>query len=397
MSYNILEDGHVSSPNGFRATGIAGGLKEVRARDLALVYSQQACRAAGVFTTSTVVAAPVFFDQAILARNREQIRAVLANAGQANAGTGQQGLNDAVECAKLAADELEIPRDSVLLLSTGQIGVPLVMNRMKDAVRRAVSELDSGGGRRAALALLTTDTRPKERALVVSLREGKSVTLGSMAKSGRMGSPHMSNTLAVITSDVVIDARLLARSIEHSAAQSFGRLALEHSPHPADAILVLANGAAGNSPIVEASSWEFGAWQEALDVLCADLAQQVLRDAATGSKLIGVHVRGAASEESARQLAHAVARSSAVRWACAQGVADWGGLLASVGASGIELRPDVLELRMGAVTVMIDGAAARFDNAAAVQSLSGPEVELAVDLHLGPYSASAWGCTTPAE
>ncbi len=397
MSYNILEDGHVSSPNGFRATGIAGGLKEVRARDLALVYSQQACRTAGVFTTSAVVAAPVFFDQAILARNREQIRAVLANAGQANAGTGQQGLNDAVECAKLAADELEIPRDSVLLLSTGQIGVPLVMNRMKDAVRRAVSELDSGGGRRAALALLTTDTRPKERALVVSLREGKSVTLGGMAKSGRMGSPYMSNTLVVITSDVVIDVHLLARSIEHSVAQSFGRLALEHAPHPADATLLLANGMAGNSPITDAVSWEFGAWQEALNVLCADLAQQVMRDAATGSKLIGVHVRGAASEETARQLAQAIARSSAVRWACAQGVADWGGLLAAVGASGIELRPDLLELRMGAVSVMIDGVAVRFDNAAAVQSLSGPEVELAVDLHLGPYSASAWGCTTPAE
>ncbi len=144
MSYNFLDDGHISSPLGYRATGISGGLKDVRARDLALVYSVRPCTAAGMFTTSAIVGAPIFFDQAILARNRDKIRAVMINAGQANAGTGQPGLADAVECAKLAADELEVPRDSVLLMSTGKIGVSLPMHKMKDAIRRAVSELDSG-------------------------------------------------------------------------------------------------------------------------------------------------------------------------------------------------------------------------------------------------------------
>src|SRR6266508_5766801 len=182
MSYNILDDGTVSSPRGFRATGVSGGLKEVRARDLALIYSQEPCRAAAVFTTNAIMAAPIFFNQAVLSRNRENIRAVLINAGQANAGTGQQGLAAAVECAKLTADELEVPRDSVLLMSTGQIGVPLPMRNIKDGIKRAVSELDSGGGRRAAIAILTTDMRPKDRALAVSLREGRSVTIAGMAK-----------------------------------------------------------------------------------------------------------------------------------------------------------------------------------------------------------------------
>src|SRR5437870_6274443 len=177
MTYHFLEDGHISSPRGFRATGISCGLKEVRARDLALVYSQRPCRIAALFSTSVIHAAPIFFNQAVLARNRDKIRAVLINAGQANAGTGQPGLADAVECAKLAADEMEVPRDSVLLMSTGQIGVPLPMHKMKDAIRRAVSELDSGGGRRAAIAILTTDTKPKERALTVSLREGRNVMI----------------------------------------------------------------------------------------------------------------------------------------------------------------------------------------------------------------------------
>lgn len=148
-----------------------------KARDLALVYSLHPCRVGALFTTNLIQAAPVFLSQAILSRNREAIRAVLINAGHANAGTGQPGLNDAVECAKLVADELEIPRDAVLLMSTGIIGVPLPMKRMREGIRRAVSELDSGGGRRAALAMLTTDSRPKERVYRIQMREGQRIIL----------------------------------------------------------------------------------------------------------------------------------------------------------------------------------------------------------------------------
>jgi glutamate N-acetyltransferase / amino-acid N-acetyltransferase len=397
MSYNILDEGHISSPLGFRATGISGGLKEVRARDLALVYSVRPCAAAGMFTTSAILGAPIFFNQAILARNREKIRAVMINAGQANAGTGQPGLADAVECAKLAADELEVPRDSVLLMSTGQIGVPLPMHKMKDAIRRAVSELDSGGGRRAAIAILTTDTKPKERALTVSLREGRSITIAGMAKGGRMVHPRLATMLALITSDVTMDARLLARALEQSIGQSFGRLTIDGDTSPNDGVILLANGASERAPIVDAGSWEYGAWQEGLDALCADLAQQVVRDAAASGKLIQVHVRGAASEAAAKQVAQAVARSASVRWACARGSPDWGGLLVAVGAAGAELRPDALELRLGPATVMLDGLPVAFDQSSAVQALSSPEIELTVDLHMGASATTVWTCTTPMD
>jgi glutamate N-acetyltransferase/amino-acid N-acetyltransferase len=397
MSYNLLEDGHVSSPRGFRATGVSCGLKEVRARDLALVYSLKPCRVAALFTTSSVRAAPIFFNQAILARNRETLSAVLINAGQANTGTGQPGLADAVECAKLAADELEVARDSVLLLSTGQIGVPLPMQKMKDGIRRAVSELDSGGGRRAAIAILTTDQRPKDRALVVSLREGRSIVLGGMAKGSRMVYPRLATLLCVITTDVAIDTRLLARSLDQSVSQSFGRLLIDGDTSPNDGIIVMANGASEVPPIVDASSWEYGAWQEGLDALCADLAQQVVRDAAANGKFIQVHVRGALNEANARHIAEVVARSAAVRWACANGVADWGGLLAAVGASGVDMRPDLLELRIGTVLVMLDGMPVSFDAADIVQVLSSSEIELSVDLHLGTSNATVWTCTTPKD
>jgi glutamate N-acetyltransferase/amino-acid N-acetyltransferase len=397
MSYRLLDDGHISSPKGFRATGISCGLKEARARDLALVYSQKPCHVGALFTTSLIRAAPVFFNQAVLARSRENVRAVLINAGHANAGTGPQGLADAVECAKLTADELEVPRDSVLLMSTGLIGAPLPMRNMKDGIRRAVSELDSGGGRRAAIAILTTDMRPKDRALVVSLREGRSITLAGMAKGSRMIYPRLATLLCTITADVAIDARLLARSLEQSVAQSFGRLALDGDTSPNDTVIALANGAAEGPPIVDTGSWEYGAWQEALDALCADLAQQVARDAAGSGKLIQVHVRGAAEGDAARQIAQAVARSASVRWACANAVADWGGLLVAVGAGGVDLRPDLLELRIGQTPVMLEGVAVGADAKTIVQTLSNPEIDLIVDLHMGNHSATVWTCTAPAE
>jgi glutamate N-acetyltransferase / amino-acid N-acetyltransferase len=397
MSYRFLEDGHISSPQGFRATGISCGLKESRARDLALVYSQKACRVGALFTTNLIRAAPVFFDQAVLARSRENIRAVLINAGQANAGTGPQGLSDAVECAKLTADELEVPRDSVLLMSTGQIGAPLPMRNIREGIRRAASELDSGGGRRAALSILTTDTKPKDRAATVTLREGRSCVLAGMAKGSRMVHPRMATLLCLITTDLAIDTHLLTRALERSIPPSFGSLSIDGDTSPNDTLIVLANGAEGGMPIVDANSWEFGAWQEALDALCADLMQQVARDAAGSGKLIQVLVRGAVDVASAQQIAQSVARSSSVRWACTNAAPDWGGLLVAVGASGTELRPDRLELRIGPTPVMFEGMPVGFDSRAIVQALSGPEIELIVDLHIGNQSASVWTCTLTDE
>lgn len=396
MSHNIIEDGHISTPAGFRATGVSAGLKEIRARDLAIVYSQLPCSVAALFTSNLVVAAPTYFNQAILARGREHIRAVIVNAGHANAGTGQPGLATVVECAKIAADELEIPRDSVLMLSTGQIGVAPPIERMRDGIRRAASELDSSGGRRAALAILTSDARPKERAFRVSLREGRVVTLAGMAKGGRMLSPNLATLLCVITTDAPIESRLLMRALDQSARRSFGRLCIDGDTSPNDAVLALANGASGGATIVD-GSWELGALQQALDALCTDLAQQVLRDAASGGKHIQITLRGAANDADAHQVARAIALSSAVRTMCARGLPEWGGLLVAVGSSGVDVRPDILELRIGSVLVMDDGLPMRYETSMLIQALSGPEIDIVADLHMGSGSAIIWSCTVGAE
>lgn len=398
MSYTIFEDGHISSPNGFRATGVSCGLKDAsKARDLALVYSQQPCRVAAMFTSSLTKAAPVFLSQAILSRNRDTVRAVLINSGQANAGTGQSGLTDAVECAKLVADELEIARDAVLLMSTGVIGMPLPMVKLRDGIRRAVSELDSGGGKRAAVAILTSDARPKERVYRVQLREGQRITLAGMAKGTRMIHPRLATLLGVITTDVAIEAHLLSKALQQSTVRSFNRLNLDGASSPNDTVLVMANGAAEGPLISDASSREFGAFQEALDGLCADLAQQVVRDAAGSGKIIAIRVRGAPNEEVARQVAEAAAGSRALRSAVRRGSPDWGVLFAAVGASGAELRPELIELRIGSVTVLQDGVAVAYDQTSAPKLVSGPEVEFVVDLHAGLAETIVWTCTWHEE
>ncbi len=398
MNYAIFEDGHIASPQGFRATGVSCGLKDgSKARDLALVYSLHPCRVGALFTTNLIQAAPVFLSQAILSRNREAIRAVLINAGQANAGTGQAGLNDAVECAKLVADELEVPRDAVLLMSTGVIGVPLPMKRIREGIRRAVSELDSGGGRRAALAMLTTDSRPKERVYRVHLRDGQRITLAGMAKGTRLIHPRLATLLCLITSDAAIEQRLLQQALHHSVAHTFNRLNLAGDSSPNDTVLALANGAAATPTIGDARSPEFEIFQQALTALCADLTQQIVRDAAENGKIIHVRVRGATSEAVARQVADAIARSRAVRSLLHRGSSDWGPFLAAIGSSCADLRPELLSLRLGSMLVLNEGAAVPFESTSMLQILSMPEVEVTVDLNIGPVDLSLWTCTWHEE
>lgn len=397
MSFTILEDGHISSPLNYRATGVSAGLKQgSKARDLALVYSQDPATAAAMFSTNLVQAAPIFFNHAILSRNRTNLRAVLINSGQANTATGQQGLNDAVECAKLVADELEVPRDGVLLLSTGVIGEPLPMERMRSGIIRAVSELDSGGGRRAAIAMLTTDSRPKERAYHLKLRDGRKGTVAGMIKGTRWVHPRLATMLCVVTTDLPIEEHILARSLQQSVEQSLHHLSIDGDSSPNDAVVVLANGAVGGATITDPSSWEFGAWQETLDALMANLTQQALRDAAGTGKIVRVVVRGAPDDAAAYHLAERVAHSYNVRVSLRHSQPDWGSILAVIGASE-DLKLEGVELYIADLLLMVDGVPAAFDMNQALQLFGNPEIELIIDLHQGTGLSDIWTCIWPEE
>ncbi len=397
MSFTIVEDGHISSPLNYRATGVSAGLKHgSKARDLGLVYSQDPATAAAMFSTNLVQAAPIFFNHAILSRNRTNLRAVLINSGQANTATGQQGLNDAVECAKLVADELEVPRDGVLLLSTGVIGEPLPMERMRSGIIRAVSELDSGGGRRAATAMLTTDSRPKDRAYHLKLRDGRKATVAGMIKGTRRVHPRLATTLCVITTDLPIEEHILARSLQQSVEHSLHHLSIDGDSSPNDAVIVLANGAVGGATITDPSSWELGAWQETLDALLANLTQQMLRDAAGTGKIVRVVVRGAPDDTVAYRLAERVAHSYNVRVSLRHSQPDWGAILAVIGAS-TDLKLEGVELYIADLLLMADGVPAAFDKNQALQLFGNPEIELIIDLHQGTGLSDVWTCIWPEE
>jgi glutamate N-acetyltransferase/amino-acid N-acetyltransferase len=203
--------------------------------------------------------------------------------------------------------------------------------------------------------------------------------------------------LCLLTTDLAIDQRLLAQSLQHSAARSFNRLNLDGDNSPNDTVMLLANGSAEGPAITDAGSREFAAWQEALDQLCYELSQQIVRDAASGGKIIQVTVRGSTSEEHARRVGDAVVQSRALRSACMRNVPDWGVILAAIGASGVELRPELLELRVGHVLLMVEGAPCHIDQASVLQLFTSPEIDFTVDLHLGPAEASVLTCTWHEE
>jgi glutamate N-acetyltransferase/amino-acid N-acetyltransferase len=218
-----------------------------------------------------------------------------------------------------------------------------------------------------------------------------------MAKGTRMIHPRLATMLCLMTTDLAIDQRLLAQSLSHSVARSFNRLNLDGDSSPNDTVLLLANGAADGPLITDAASREFAAWQEALDQLCYELSQQIVRDASTGGKIIQVTVRGALNEECARKICDVVARSSAVRSACMRNVPDWGALLAAIGSSEVELRPELLELRIGHIVLMSEGLPCTFDPVMALQLFTSPEIDFTIDMHLGPAEATVLTCTWHEE
>ncbi|GIV96417.1 MAG: arginine biosynthesis bifunctional protein ArgJ [Herpetosiphonaceae bacterium] len=389
VAYHILPEGSISSPSGYRATGIHAGLKPNRARDLALISSTQPCTTAAMFTSSVIKGAPVLFDQALLARNRDQIRAVLINSGIANVGLGRAGIEAATECARLVADELEIPADSVLLMSTGAIGVPLPMGQMRAGIRRAVSELDSAGGHRAALAILTTDQQPKEQAVSVQLRNDQEIVIAGMAKGGCRVHPNLATTLCLLTTDAALPAALLARSLRQAIDQSFHCITLDGDMSPNDSVILLANGAARTAPIAAASSWDYGAWQEALNALTRALARMVVEDG-NNQPLLTLEICGARTDGEARLAGLALTRSLGVRQSWRQGLVDWAAIVAALGASGADIAAERLMLQCGDQPIAVDGQILQ-DTPAMLPSWNEQrEIVLRLDLNRGDGRATIW-------
>ncbi len=392
----IIPNGSITSPRGFLAGAIYAGIKTYGAekKDLALLVSTAPCAAAGVFTTNKVKAAPVLLCQEHLSAGHAQ--GIIANAGCANACTGAQGAADAAEMAALAAAKLHLEARSILVASTGKIGMPMPMDKVRQGLHALVVTPD--GGHDFAQAIMTTDTRHKEIAVSVSLppaADGSGAapayTIAGCCKGAGMIHPNMATMLAFVTTDAAVEPAFLHAALHRAADVSFNMVSIDGDTSTNDTLVVLANGQS-RQPVIQPGTPEALHFQAALDYVCVDLARRIAADGEAATKLIKVVVRGAATLADARLAARSVAGSNLTKCAVHGADPNWGRILCAVGYSGAQVDPDRLECHLGDVCVVRNGTPVAFDEAAAHQALAGGEVTIGVDLHLGAESATAWGC-----
>jgi glutamate N-acetyltransferase/amino-acid N-acetyltransferase len=363
----------VTAPKGFRASGVAAGLK-TGGLDVALVVNDgPQAAAAGVFTANRVKAAPVLWSQQVLRAGL--VRAVVLNSGGANACTGPQGFQDTHTTAEHTAAALGIGAGDVAVCSTGLIGELLPMQKLLLGVDDAAAALDHDGGPAAAEAIMTTDTRPKT---AVVPKDGWSV--GGMAKGAGMLAPGMATMLSVLTTDAVAGPEALDAALRAATRVSFDRVDSDGCMSTNDTVLLLASGASGVEPTAE----ELAA---AVTAACHDLAQQLLADAEGATKEVAIEVVGAATEDDAVEVGRSVARNNLVKTALFGNDPNWGRILAAVGTTAAAFEPDALDVAVNGVWVCKGGAAAEDRSAV---DLSGRAVTIRIDLHAGADQATIW-------
>jgi glutamate N-acetyltransferase/amino-acid N-acetyltransferase len=379
---------------GFQSAAVACGLKKSGALDLAMVWTDTPCTAAGVFTTNRVQAAPVLYDRETLAASGGWVRGVIANAGCANAVTGARGRADAAAMAARAAASLGVGAAEMLVLSTGVIGVFLDMEKLERGIGALHSDDGHAAAADAARAITTTDTRAKIATTEVTLKGG-TVHVAGFAKGAGMIHPQMATMLAVLTTDARIAPPRLERALQAATERSFNRISVDGDMSTNDTVLVLASGV---GTLVDAAGEP--AFTAALADACASLAKQIARDGEGATRLVELRITGATSEEQAHRVGDTIATSSLVKTAIHGKDPNWGRILAAAGRSGEAIDPDRVRLWFGdgdAVQLLADGMPLTFDHARASALLGEDPVAIHVDLGLGAAGAVLWTCDLSAD
>lgn len=391
-------EGGVCAAKGFKATGAYAGLRASgKKADLALVVCDTDATAAGVFTQNVMCAAPVLYCKDVLAK-KKTVRAVLANAGQANAATGKLGYEDAVACAEALSKSLGIPSDDVLLQSTGVIGRRLKMEAFLPAIPEIVKTLGYStlDAHRAAIGITTTDLVSKEAALSVDIG-GATVNIGGMCKGSGMIHPNMATMLGVVTCDAKVAPEPWRVMVKRAAQASFNAITVDGDTSTNDTVLGLASGAAGNAPITDIDSPAAKKLEAALTALLQGLAKSIAWDGEGATCLTEIEVTGAKSGEDARVVARSVAGSSLAKSAIFGHDPNWGRLAAAAGYSGIIFDQNDLGVQLGPFKLMEKGQPLAFDKAAANKYLKDTcavhgTVNIYVTVGTGPGKGMAWGC-----
>jgi len=392
-----IPNGSVTSPRGFTAAAVHAGLKADGAPDVALLVSATSCATAGVFTKNALRAAPVVYDADLLSERPGRMRAVAMNARVANACTGADGLAAARAMAQAAEQAAGLPPRTALVLSTGVIGVPLPVAQIADGLRTAAAGLTPEGGPDAARAIMTTDTRPKHCAVRIETPAGM-ITVGGIAKGAGMIHPDMATLLAVLTTDAVGEPALLQPLFRRVVDRTFNAISIDGDTSTNDTALLLANAAAGIDPARDgALARQF---EDAVLAVARTLALAIVTDGEGASKLVEIHVVGAVSEASARDVGRAIARSALVKTAIYGADPNWGRILAAAGAAGVALAVERLTLEAagegdgdgGWLTLATGGATAHPDAARARAIFQQKTIRLRIDLGLGRAEAVVWTC-----
>jgi glutamate N-acetyltransferase/amino-acid N-acetyltransferase len=388
--FDLIPSGSVTSASGFLAGAVHAGIKSEDELDLAILCSEVPCKAAGVFTSSQIKSAPVILSQKHITKGRAQ--AVVVNSGCANACMARQGLADARGMANLAAAKLGIPPEEVLIASTGIIGMPLPMDKIRAGIPKIKPTRE--GGHDFCRAIMTTDTRPKELAVHVDSK-GTEFTIGGVAKGIGMIHPNLATMLCFIATDAVVSAYFLRVALQKAVDCSFNMVSIDGDTSPNDCAFLLANGLAGNEPIDFDNGGDF---QEALTAVCTHLAKSMARDGEGATKLIEVIVEGAEDQAGARQAARTVAGSPLVKAAINGNDPNWGRVVAALGRSGARVREDRLDVYLNDVCVMKQGCPSPFNKEEMKSALSNSDnVLIRLCLHLGDGQATAWGCDLSEE
>lgn len=383
----------VTFAKGFTAAGVKAGIKKSGNLDVAVIYTKTQAVVAGTFTQNKVAAAPVYVSKEVVATGTAH--AIVANAGCANACTGQQGLDDAHKMAQIAADELGVNANDVIVGSTGVIGVNLPMDKLEAGIKDAVANLSADGSDNAGRAIITTDTHSKSVTCEFEL-SGKTVRMGAIAKGSGMIRPNMATMLCYITTDIAIDQALLQKAVSSCVEKSFNMISVDGDMSTNDMVIVLANGEANNAKITEENA-DYQIFFDKLMMLCTELAKQIAADGEGASKFLTINVKGAKSFADAKTVGMAIANSPLVKTAFFGEDPNWGRVICAVGYSGADMVPEKTVVKFGGITIFANGTGATYDEKALAHVMKQKDIVIDIELNMGQEDATIWSCDLSYE
>ena len=380
--------GSVTAARGFRAAGMAAGIKPSGRKDLALIVSDAPATVAATFTTNQVKAAPVQLDMEHVATSGGMARAIVANSGNANACQGKAGRIHARAMAVAVARRIKCPEEQVLVCSTGRIGVNLPIVKIEAGIKKLLEAVSRKGAHEAAQAIMTSDTRTKEIAVRLKFG-GRAVHIGGIAKGAGMIQPNMATMLAFLTTDAEMTRVTLQHALSAAVKQSFNRISIDGDTSTNDTVLLLANGAAGGKPLAGAALAEF---QKALDFVCLELAKMMVRDGEGVTKFVTVNVRGAVNDHQAEAAARAVVNSTLVKTSWCGGDPNWGRIMDAIGYSRAKVREERVEIAYNGVAAVRHGVATKVSPHRLRRAARQPTFAVDINLHIGRGRCTMHSC-----